>query len=494
MMVTDPATPRRSSFTASPYERQSYTSGPAATAPPSHSSYPAPSSMAPSHEQSHYPHEHHDRRYQNAYMQQGNYPHSHSHPPPPPPASHHAPSYTSARSPLSAPPNHGPNYAHLGPAPSHDIAPAPPPHGARSLPSEAYGHSNPIPYGANHPGVMAASDRAGGDMGHPLQAPATYTTTFRMDEQHIARRPRTASFGGKPSSPPMGGHAPSMMVPSKRPASMMAPSTATPPADMMTMPPGMMSATSPRPIPLVAHHGQHSDDPGRMYHRDPSFHRMMPPGNPSAAPFPPGRPIYQPLTPSQSGSLLPPSSGNAAPPTNSASARRAAQNRAAQRAFRQRKERYMKELEYKARVLTSAQQRLFDRRAQVKQLQELARALFRENKRLRTRLDETGASKAEGEDGKQQQQPPTTEGGGASSPSSSANISAASLLASIPEAKIEQLLEEEPTNIDEDLIHPPTPSLPFPELDNAPASSTAAAAPSSVVSAAPALTVKPEPS
>jgi hypothetical protein len=66
--------------------------------------------------------------------------------------------------------------------------------------------------------------------------------------------------------------------------------------------------------------------------------------------------------------------------------------------------------------------------------------------------------------------------------SSDATGAASAILASLSDVKIEKLLENEPANIDEDLIHPPTPALPFPELDAAsPAtiSSSSAAASSS---------------
>ncbi|KAI9593151.1 hypothetical protein BDF19DRAFT_424606 [Syncephalis fuscata] len=385
---------------------------------------------------------------------------------------HHTP-FSSARPPLDASPNARSNYSHYGPNHPHDTtatnttaataapptaAPAPPSHVTRPMNAEGYSHTTSVPYGANHPSSMIGNG-PGGDSGHSMHSSSTYTTFRVEDHQHVSRRQRTASFGGKSPSPPMHpsaiGNNGTSMIPSKRPASMLAPAATS--AAEMTMS-GLMPSVSPRPIPLNIH-GQHSDDSNRLYARDPAFHRMMPATTPTSSTlsFQPTRPQYQPLTPSQSGSLLPPN--NASPPISSASARRAAQNRAAQRAFRQRKERYMKELEYKSRVLVFAQQRLAERRGQVKRLQELAKALYQENNQLRSQ-----ASNSVKEEGNR----PSDSGSITDNDDKAATDTAmpSSLSRLLADTKmVEELLESEPADIDEDLIHPPAPVLPFPELD-----------------------------
>jgi hypothetical protein len=138
------------------------------------------------------------------------------------------------------------------------------------------------------------------------------------------------------------------------------------------------------------------------------------------------------------------------PPQSSSAARRAAQNRAAQRAFRQRKERYVKELEYKARILTQAQLRLRERREQMKQLRRFARHLQRENEQLRARIEACQCAK----DTVQQDESNTK----------TDDQEECDVMFTNPEF-VDNLLKDEPDNIDEDIIHPPPPVLPFPELD-----------------------------
>ncbi|RKP08518.1 hypothetical protein THASP1DRAFT_29673 [Thamnocephalis sphaerospora] len=140
-------------------------------------------------------------------------------------------------------------------------------------------------------------------------------------------------------------------------------------------------------------------------------------------------------------------------PQSSSAARRAAQNRAAQRAFRQRKERYVKELEYKARVLTQAQKRLRERREQANQLRQLALRLQRENAALQARLTKC---KCPGR--------PTRRRSVAADSKDEPSDSEAFL----PTLEsVDALLADEPSDMDEDIIHPPAPVLPFPELDAA---------------------------
>jgi hypothetical protein len=117
-------------------QRSPYTSGSVPPPPPSHESYASSPSMAGSQESGYY-RDHHDRRYQNAYMQQNTY----SLPP-------HHPSYSAARPPLEMSPNTRSNYLHYGYAHPHEAADAAPPsasHVTRPLGPELYNRSNPVP-------------------------------------------------------------------------------------------------------------------------------------------------------------------------------------------------------------------------------------------------------------------------------------------------------------------------------------------------------------